>query len=97
MQNFTLKEGNSKEDNHVKIGINLAAATLRQNVHELILSSNCPAVIVRATLEDELRAVREWEAEEVKKERQQLQQQLVEEENTQAPADQPDAATEQED
>jgi len=81
----------------VKIGINLAAATLRQNVHELILSSNCPAVIVRATLEDELRAVREWEAEEVKKERQQLQQQLVEEENTQAPADQPDAATEQED
>lgn len=32
-----------------------------------------------------------------KKERQQLQQQLVEEENTQAPADQPDAATEQED
>lgn len=81
----------------MKIGINLAAATLRQNVHELILSSNCPAVIVRATLEDELRAVREWEAEEVKKERQQLQQQLVEEENTQALADQPDAATEQED
>lgn len=80
----------------MKIGINLAAATLRQNVHELILSSNCPAVIVRATLEDELRAVREWEAEEVKKERQQLQQQLTEEENTQAPADQPDAATEQE-
>ena len=81
----------------MKIGINLAAATLRQNVHELILSSNCPAVIVRATLEDELRAVREWEAEEVKKERQQLQQQLAEEENPQAPADQPDAATEQED
>jgi hypothetical protein len=81
----------------MKIGINLAAATLRQNVHELILSSNCPAVIVRATLEDELRAVREWEAEEVKKERQQLQQQLAEEESTQAPADQPDAATEQED
>ena len=81
----------------MKIGINLAAATLRQNVHELILSSNCPAVIVRATLEDELRAVREWEAEEVKKERQQLQQQLAEEENTQAPTDQPDAATEQED
>lgn len=81
----------------MKIGINLAAATLRQNVHELILSSNCPAVIVRATLEDELRAVREWEAEEVKKERQQLQQLLAEEENTQAPADQPDAATEQED
>lgn len=81
----------------MKIGINLAAATLRQNVHELILSSNCPAVIVRATLEDELRAVREWETEEVKKERQQLQQQLTEEENTQAPADQPDAATEQED
>ena len=81
----------------MKIGINLAAATLRQNVRELILASNCPAVIVRATLEDELRAVREWEAEEVQKERQQLQQQLVEEENTQAPADQPDAATEQED
>lgn len=81
----------------MKIGINLAAATLRQNVHELILSSNCPAVIVRATLEDELRAVREWEAEEVKKERQQLQQQLAEEENAQAPADQPDAAKEQED
>lgn len=81
----------------MKIGINLAAATLRQNVHELILSSNCPAVIVRATLEDELRAVREWEAEEVKKERQQLQQQLAEEENTQATADQLDATTEQED
>lgn len=81
----------------MKIGINLAAATLRQNVHELILSSNCPAVIVRAMLEDELRAVREWEAEEVKKERQQLQQQLAEEENAQAPADQPDAAKEQED
>lgn len=81
----------------MKIGINLAAATLRQNIHELILSSNCPAVIVRATLEDELRAVREWEAEEVKKERQQLQQQLAEEENAQAPADQLDAATEQED
>lgn len=81
----------------MKIGINLAAETLRQNVHELILSSNCPAVIVRATLEDELRAVREWEAEEVKKERQQLQQQLAEEENAQAPADQPDATTEQED
>ena len=81
----------------MKIGINLAAETLRQNVHEMILSSNCPAVIVRATLENELRAVQEWEAEEVKKERQQLQQQLAEEENAQAPADQPDAATEQED
>ena len=81
----------------MKIGINLAAATLRQNIHELIVSSSCPAVIVRATLEDELRAVREWEAEEVKKERQQLQQQLAEEENAQAPADQPDATTEQED
>ena len=43
----------------MKIGINLAAATLRQNIHELILSSNCPAVIVRATLENELRAVQE--------------------------------------
>ena len=51
----------------MKIGINLAAATLRQNVHELILSSNCPAVIVRATLEDELRAVREWEAQETQR------------------------------
>ena len=81
----------------MKIGINLAAATLRQNIHELIVSSNCPAVIVRATLENELRAVQEWEAEEVKKERQQLQQQLAEEENAQAPADQPDATTEQED
>lgn len=84
----------------MKIGINLAAETLRQNVHELILSSNCPAVIVRATLEDELRAVREWEAEEVKKERQQLKQQMAAEketQNTQAPADRPDAATEQED
>lgn len=81
----------------MKIGINLAAATLRQNVHELILSSNCPAAIVRATLENELRAVREWEAEEVKKERQKLQQQLAEEENAQAQADQRDATTEQED
>lgn len=82
----------------MKIGINLAAATLRQNIHELILSSNCPAVIVRATLENELRAVQEWEAKETQKERQQLQQELAaEEENTQAPADQPDAATEQED
>ena len=82
----------------MKMGINLAAKTLQRNIHELILSSNCPAVIVRATLEDELRAVREWEAEEVKKERQQLQQELAaEKENTQAPADRPDAATEQED
>ena len=84
----------------MKMGINLAAKTLQRNIHELILSSNCPAVIVRATLEDELRAVREWEVEEVKKERQQLQQELAAEKetkNTKAPADQPDAATEQED
>lgn len=82
----------------MKIGINLAAATLRQNIHDLILSSNCPAVIVRATLENELRAVQEWEAQETQKERQQLQQELAaEKENTQALADQPDAATEQED
>ena len=57
-------------------------------------------MIVRATLEDELRAVREWEAQETQKERQQLQQELAAEkgtQNTQAPADQPDAATEQED
>lgn len=39
----------------------------------------------------------QWEAQETQKERQQLQQQLAEEENTQAPADQPDATTEQED
>ena len=80
----------------MKIGINLAAATLRQNIHDLILSSNCPAVIVRATLENELRAVQEWEAQETQKERQQLQQELAAEketQNTQAPADQ----TEQED
>ena len=82
----------------MKIGINLAAATLRQNIHDLILSSNCPAVIVRATLENELRAVQEWEAQETQKERQLLQQELAaEKENTQATADQPDAATEQED
>ena len=82
----------------MKIGINLAAATLRQNIHDLILSSNCPAVIVRATLENELRAVQEWEAQETQKERQLLQQELAaEKENTQAPADLPDAATEQED
>ena len=81
----------------MKIGINLAAATLRQNIHELILSSNCPAVIVRATLENELRAVQEWEAQETQKERQQLQQELAaEKENTQAPADQLGATTEQE-
>lgn len=82
----------------MKIGINLAAATLRQNIHELIVSSSCPAVIVRATLENELRAVQEWEDQETQKERQQLQQELAaEKENTQAPADRPDAATEQED
>lgn len=84
----------------MKIGINLAAATLRQNIHDLILSSNCPAVIVRATLENELRAVQEWETQETQKERQRLQQELAAEketQNTQAPADQPDAATEQED
>lgn len=81
----------------MKIGINLAAATLRQNVHELIVSSNCPAVIVRATLENELRAVQEWEAQETQKERQQLQQELAtEKENTQAPADQLGTTTEQE-
>ena len=55
-------------------------------------------MIVRATLENELRAVQEWEAQETQKERQLLQQELAaEKENTQAPADQPDAATEQED
>lgn len=81
----------------MKIGINLAAATLRQNIHELVVSSNCPAVIVRATLENELRAVQEWEAQETQKERQQLQQELAaEKENTQAPADQLGATTEQE-
>lgn len=81
----------------MKIGINLAAATLRQNIHELVVSSNCPAVIVRATLENELRAVQEWEVQEMQKERQQLQQELAaEKENTQAPADQLGATTEQE-
>lgn len=81
----------------MKIGINLAAATLRQNIHELVVSSNCPAVIVRATLENELRAVQEWETQETQKERQQLQQELAaEKENTQAPADQLSATTEQE-
>ena len=81
----------------MKIGINLAAATLRQNILELIVSSNCPAVIVRATLENELRAVQEWEAQETQKERQQLQQELAaEKESTQAPADQLGTTTEQE-
>lgn len=81
----------------MKIGINLAAATLRQNIHELVVSSNCPAVIVRATLENELRAVQEWETQETQKERQLLQQELAaEKENTQAPADQLGATTEQE-
>lgn len=81
----------------MKIGINLAAATLRQNIHELILSSNCPAVIVRATLENELRAVQEWENQETQKERQQLQQELAaEKKNTKAPEDQPNATKEQE-
>lgn len=81
----------------MKIGINLAAATLRQNIHELVVSSNCPAVIVRATLENELRAVQEWEVQEMQKERQQLQQEMAaEKENTQAPADQLGATTEQE-
>lgn len=48
----------------------------RQNIHELIVSSSCPAVIVRATLENELRAVQEWEAQETQKERQRLMQEL---------------------
>ena len=81
----------------MKIGINLAAATLRQNIHELVVSSNCPAVIVRATLENELRAVQEWETQETQKERQLLQQELAaEKENTKAPADQLGTTTEQE-
>lgn len=84
----------------MKMGINYAAEVLHRNIHDLIQSSNCPAVVVRSVLEHELAAVREWEAEEVKKERQQLQKELAAEKktkNTQAPADQPDAATEQED
>lgn len=82
----------------MKIGINLAAATLRKNIRELIVSSNCPAVIVRATLENELRVVQEWETQETQKERQQLKQELAaEKKNTKAPAvDQLAATKEQE-
>ena len=60
----------------MKIGINLAAATLRKNIHDLIMSSNCPAVVVRSVLEHELAAVQSWEDQEISRERQQFQQEL---------------------
>ena len=84
----------------MKMGINYAAEVLHRNIRDLIQSSNCPAVVVRSVLEHELAAVQSWEDQEISRERQQFQRELAAEKetkNTQAPADQPDAATEQED
>lgn len=60
----------------MKMGINYAAEVLRRNIHDLIQSSNCPAVVVRSVLEHELAAVQNWEDQEVSRERQQFQQEL---------------------
>lgn len=84
----------------MKMGINYAAEVLHRNIRDLIQSSNCPAVVVRGVLEHELAAVQSWEDQEISRERQQFQRELAAEketQNTQAPADQPDATTEQED
>lgn len=40
----------------MKIGINLAAEMLRRNIEQEIAQSGCPAVIVRAVLEQQLAA-----------------------------------------
>lgn len=68
----------------MKMGINLAAKTLQRNIHELIQASACPAVVVRAVMEQELQAVREWEAQEVEREKALLQKELEAEKETQA-------------
>lgn len=63
----------------MKMGINLAAKTLQRNIHELIQASGCPAVVVRAVMEQELNAVQEWEKQEVEKERLLLEEELKKE------------------
>lgn len=68
----------------MKMGINLAAKTLQRNIHELIQASACPAVVVRAVMEQELQAVREWEAQEVEREKALLQKELEAEKETPA-------------
>ena len=60
----------------MKMGINYAAEVLHRNIHDLIQSSNCPAVVVRSVLEHELAAVQSWEDQEIIRERQQFQQEL---------------------
>lgn len=74
----------------MKMGINLAAKTLQRNIHELIQASACPAVVVRAVMEQELQAVREWEAQEVEQEKALLQKELEAEKET--PAETPTAS-----
>lgn len=68
----------------MKMGINLAAKTLQRNIHELIQASACPAVVVRAVMEQELQAVSEWEAQEVEREKALLQKELEAEKETPA-------------
>ena len=68
----------------MKMGINLAAKTLQRNIHELIQASACPAVVVRAVMERELQAVREWEAQEVEREKALLKKELEAEKETPA-------------
>ena len=63
----------------MKMGINLAAKTLQRNIHELIQASACPAVVVRAVMEQELHAVKEWEKQEVEQERLLLEEELKKE------------------
>lgn len=70
----------------MKMGINLAANALQNNIHELIQASACPAVVVRATLENELRAVMEWEAQEIQKEKLMLKKEMEENEAQEAEA-----------
>lgn len=74
----------------MKMGINLAAKTLQRNIHELIQASACPAVVVRAVMEQELQAVREWETQEVEREKALLQKELEAEKET--PAETPAAS-----
>lgn len=75
----------------MKMGINLAAATLQRNIHELIQASACPAVVVRAVMERELRAVQEWEAQEVEQEKSILQQELEAEKEAQTEGEEREA------
>ena len=63
----------------MKMGINYAAEVLRRNIHDLIQSSNCPAVVVRSVLEHELAAVQSWEEQEITREQRQFQKELEQE------------------